>query len=90
MPGEKRSGQHLGFQVMHPTAESRSHAFRELEIVRLTQDFRSPVGVIPGGTEATILQVFDNGRAYQVEFEGPYEAPETVPAVHRLLDCSDR
>jgi len=54
--------------------------FKEHEIVRLSRDVRSPAGVIPKGTEATILQIFGEGTAYQVELEGPYEVPETVPA----------
>jgi hypothetical protein len=54
--------------------------FRELEVVCLSQEFMSPAGVIPKGIEATILQVFGGGQAYQVEFEGPTEIPETVSA----------
>jgi hypothetical protein len=54
--------------------------FRELEVVRLVRPFKSLAGVIPPGTEATILQVFAGGSAYQVEFEGPYDSPETLPA----------
>lgn len=64
----------------HPQDKPRSSAFKELEIVRLSHDFVTPAGVIPQGTEATVLQVFDGGTAYQIELEGPYEAPETVPA----------
>jgi len=64
----------------HGHDEPGSPMFKELEVVRLSHDFVSPVGMIPKGTEATILQVFDGGAAYQVEFEGPYEVPETVPA----------
>jgi hypothetical protein len=52
----------------------------DLDVVRLTQDFDCPGGRIPRGTQGTVLQVFDSGSAYQVEFEGPYEVPETVPA----------
>ena len=49
--------------------------FDELAVVCLSQDFRSAAGVIPKGTVATVLQVFDDGRAYQVEFEGPTKRP---------------
>jgi hypothetical protein len=50
------------------------------KMVRLRADFAGPEGTIPAGTLGTILQVFDRGTAYQVEFEGPHEAPETVSA----------
>ncbi len=62
------------------TRRSRPSVFKELDIVRLSRDFVSPGGVIRKGTEATVLQVFGDGLAYQVEFEGPHEVPETVPA----------
>jgi hypothetical protein len=54
--------------------------FKDLEIVRLTMDFDGPDGRIPKGTVGTVLQVFDRGKAYQVEFEGPHDVPETVQA----------
>ena len=52
---------------------------RELQHIRLRDNFESPDGCIAAGTLGTILQVFDQGRAYQIEFEGPYDIPETVP-----------
>jgi hypothetical protein len=52
--------------------------FKVSDVVRLSRVFVTHQVVIPKGTPATILQVFDG--AYQVEFEGPYEVPETVPA----------
>lgn len=60
-------------------ARTPLRAFRDLEVVRLSQDFVSPGGRIPSGTQGTVLQVFDGGRAYQIEFEGPHDIPETVP-----------
>jgi hypothetical protein len=71
---------------MHVDAKPRTArpqlqpALKDLDVVRLTRDFDFVGGRIPKGVQGTILQVFDSGRAYQVEFEGPYEAPETVPA----------
>jgi hypothetical protein len=62
------------------TGEARSAGFKELEIVRLARDFHGPSGVIPRGTKATVLQVFGGGVAFQVEFDGPHDVPETVPA----------
>ncbi len=49
-------------------------------MVRLRADFAGPEGTIPAGTRGMILQVFDGGSAYQVEFEGPHAVPETFPA----------
>ncbi len=66
--------------VTRPTGATPPRLFRELEHVRLLRDFQSPAGVVPKGTLATVLQVFAHGQAYQVEFEGPFEVPETVPA----------
>jgi len=56
--------------------------FRDLETVRLIEDFATVDGTVPAGTEATILQVFGDGAAYQVEFEAPHTTPETVPAAY--------
>jgi hypothetical protein len=63
-----------------PRPATPDHPFKELEGVRLAGDFDGPGGRIPSGTQGTILQVFDHGKAYQVEFEGPHDVPETVPA----------
>jgi hypothetical protein len=57
-----------------------SPAFLLHTVVRLVEDFHAPAGVIPCGTQATVLQVFGDGAEVQVEFEGPWEVPETVPA----------
>ena len=60
----------------------RSHSprlFSDLEVVRLVRDFDCPDGTIRKGTIGTVLQIFD-GNAYQVEFEGEHEIPETIPA----------
>lgn len=62
------------------TRAPRPGTFRLAEIVRLARDVAVPGGLVPRGTEATILQVFGAGEAYQVEFEGAYPVPETVPA----------
>lgn len=44
--------------------------------------------MISTGTEAAVLQVSGRGVAYQVELEGPYEAPEAVPAaVLKIKTC---
>jgi len=68
----------IGFQrgpVALATAPLQPH-----KMVRLRADFAGPGGTIPAGTLGMILQVFDGGSAYQVEFEGPHEVPETVSA----------
>lgn len=52
--------------------------FNEHEIVRLINDITTSSGIIPEGVEGTVLQVFADGHAYQIEFEGPYDTPETV------------
>ena len=70
-------------QARHPVPK---HVFKNLDVVRLLQDFDCQGGRIPKGTQGTILQVFDGGRAYQVEFEGPFDVPETVPAAILLPD----
>lgn len=80
MPAPTDKSDVLGATVGRPSRGRRAFVFTELEAVRLSQNFLSDAGMIPKGTEATVLQVFDGGSAYQVEFEGPYEAPETVPA----------
>ena len=59
---------------------ARRPAFHAADVVRLTRDFAAPDCLIPRGTEATILQVFGAGEAYQVEFECRHDTPETVPA----------
>ena len=60
--------------------DERARMFRELELVVLDRDIETPGGRIPRGTHGTVLQVFDSGGAYQIEFEGPFDVPETVPA----------
>ena len=49
------------FGVSRPSTPG---VFRDLEIVRLTDDFAG--GRIPKGAQGTILQVFEHGHAYQV------------------------
>jgi len=80
MPSKQDSAGILNLHVEQTGSRGRGPVFSELEVVRLARDFQSKAAVIPSGTEATVLQVFDGGHAYQVEFEGPYEAPETVLA----------
>jgi hypothetical protein len=80
MPGRKDFGDMTTLSAGQATGRRHAPAFNELDVVRLSRDFASAVAVIPRGTEATVLQIFDGGVAYQVEFEGPYEAPETVLA----------
>jgi hypothetical protein len=79
MQGRKGVGS-VGLSVTHPGRRTPAPVFGELDTVRLARDLKSAAGVIPKGTVATVLQVFEGGRAYQVEFEGPYQAPETVLA----------
>ncbi len=64
---------------LHQTHTGSDAAFHELQHVRLRDDFVGPDGCIAAGTLGTILQIFDGGRAYQVEFQSPYDTPETVP-----------
>ena len=52
----------------------------EHSLVRLLADLPTRDGTVPKGTLATVVQVFKNGAAYQVEFEGEHDCPETVPA----------
>lgn len=47
-------------------------------LVKLTDDLVTPDGIVCAGTLATVLQVFNAGEAYQVEFEGDHAIPETV------------
>ena len=54
--------------------------YREMQMVRLLTPLKTPDGVVPIGTEATVLHVFNSGEAYQVEFEGDHRVPETVLA----------
>jgi hypothetical protein len=56
------------------------HPFLQHRLVRLVRDFDGPDTSIPSGTVATVLEIFKGGDTYLVEFEGPYEAPETVTA----------
>lgn len=46
-------------------------------LVRLVRDLATPSGIIPAGTAGIVLQAFHD--ASQVEFEGPWDVPETVP-----------
>lgn len=62
-----------------PNLNSPAPPLRELQTVRLSGDFEGPDGRIAAGTTGTILQVFDHGHAYQIEFESPHDIPETVP-----------
>jgi hypothetical protein len=75
---------HTNIATEASSGPSASHnpslVFRELQVVRLSRNLCFDGEVIPKGSKATILQIFEHGRAYEVEFEGPHEVPETVPA----------
>lgn len=58
----------------------RPPAFLLCTVVRLVEDLHAPAGVIPCGTEATVLQVFGDRAEVQVEFDVRWEVPETVLA----------
>ncbi len=70
-----------------PTPAAASVVFKELEVVRLVDDLRTPFSAVPRGTEGTVLLVFGGGVAYHVEFDFADGVPETVPA--SLLESLD-
>jgi hypothetical protein len=55
-------------------------AFKELEVVRLVADLRTPFSFVPRGTEGTVPLVFGGGVADRVEFDFAQRVPETLPA----------
>lgn len=84
MAGGRSLGEDAG---RAPRGSAADGAFEELDVVRLVQDFVGPDGRIPKATAGIILQVFDRGEAYQVEFEAPHDVPETVPAELLMSDA---
>ena len=63
-----------------PAVPAQPRVFKDLERVRLTRDVSSQLGTLPKGSTGTILMVFAEGEAYEIEFARPVEAMVTVKA----------
>ena len=68
----------LGRAINLPAVPARPRVFKDLERVRLTCDVSSQQGTLPKGSTGTILMVFAEGEAYEIEFTRPVEAIVTV------------
>ena len=53
-------------------------AVRELDRVRLAGFYHSGEGVLPAGTEGTVVYRYKDGAAYEVEFIAPIHALVTL------------
>jgi hypothetical protein len=64
------------------TTPRRRCAFRELEAVVLAQTIhvRSVGRDLPAGSRGTVVGVWRDGQAYEVEFATPFACLVTVPA----------
>lgn len=54
-----------------PPIPSGQARFRDLDVVRLTEDVRTDEGLFPRGSLGTIVFVYGNAGAYEVEFDAP-------------------
>lgn len=54
--------------------------FETLERVTLSDAINTESGTLPRGSSGTIVYAYDNGRAYEVEFERPFHVVVTVEA----------
>ena len=60
---------------------TQPQGFAELSVVALLSDVVTDDGVtVPAGTEATIVGVWGDGKAYEVEFDEPVVGNATVRA----------
>jgi len=59
--------------------------FCELQVVRLVCDLKTPKGLIPKKSDGVVLQVVNDGQAYEIDFDGVL-VPEIVPV--ELLEAS--
>lgn len=59
---------------------ARARAFTELERVTLGRPVESEDGLVPAGTSGTIMHVYSEGSAYEVEFTEPFSTVATVKA----------
>jgi hypothetical protein len=60
------------------TQRGSNPGFSELSIVRLDRDFAVNGQVLPAGTAGTVVAVYADGAAYEVEFESPFHAVVTL------------
>jgi hypothetical protein len=67
----------MNFLIPVPGREDAA-AFPQHSLVRLVRDLDTPDGVVPSGTPGVVLEVFEGGRAYLVEFDDDHEPPEFV------------
>jgi hypothetical protein len=67
------------YQSRAPIAQPQGLA--ELSVVTLLREVVTDVGVtVPAGTEGTIVGVWADGKAYEVEFDEPVVGNATVRA----------
>ncbi|MGH7044389.1 MAG: DUF4926 domain-containing protein [Acetobacteraceae bacterium] len=59
-------------------AESRKPRFRELSRVTLTRPVETENGTLPARATGTVVHVYPQGRAYEVEFSTPLSVIATV------------
>lgn len=52
--------------------------FKDLDAVRLGRSLETDDGLMPAGSEGTVVGVWRAGAAYEVEFSEPFHAVETV------------
>jgi hypothetical protein len=52
----------------------------ELSIVKLGMPVETKQGTVPSGSSGTVVHVFQDGRAYIVEFYEPFHTVATVEA----------
>ena len=73
-----------GRRSIQSTAQQGSalHAFHELDEVILARpvDVRDLGKELPAGARGTVVDVWQGGRAYEVEFAAPFACLVTVPA----------
>lgn len=53
--------------------------FEDLDPARLLRSIGTKTGVMPRGSEGTVVGVWGSGAAYEVEFSKPFHPVETVP-----------
>ena len=56
------------------------HHHPELSLVSLTCAVESQDGLLPAGATGTVVHVYSQGRAYEVEFSEPFHTIATIEA----------
>ena len=58
----------------------------EHALVRMRRALETADGIVPAGTLGTIVHIYRDGKAVEVEFTDPIECVETVELLDLLLE----